>query len=59
MDINATVVPFKKDVRAKEAANLDKDILPFESILGPIDTAQPIFGANGIIQGITISVDQR
>ncbi len=30
MDINDIVAPFKRDVRAKEAVNLDKDILPHE-----------------------------
>ncbi len=30
MDINDTVVPFKRDARAKEAVNLDEDILPHE-----------------------------
>ncbi len=30
MDINDTVAPFKRDVRAKEAINLDEDILPHE-----------------------------
>ena len=44
-----------RDVRAKEA---DEDISPSESILA-IDTAQPIFGANGIMRGITMSADRR
>ena len=26
MDINATVVPFKRDIRVKKAINLDEDI---------------------------------
>ncbi len=30
MDINDTVAPFKRDVRAKEAVNHDEDILPYE-----------------------------
>ncbi len=30
MDINDIVASFKRDVRAKEAVNLDKDILPHE-----------------------------
>ncbi len=28
MDINDTMAPFRRDVRAKEAVNLDEDILP-------------------------------
>ncbi len=28
MDTNDKVAPFKRDVRAKEAVNLDEDILP-------------------------------
>ncbi len=30
MDINDIVAPFKRDMRAKEAVNLDEDILPHE-----------------------------
>ncbi len=30
MDINDTVVPFKRDIRAKEVVNLDEEILPYE-----------------------------
>lgn len=60
MDTDDTVAPVKRVVMAKEAVNLDQDISPSESNLGPIDTAaQPIFGANGIMRGITISVDRR
>lgn len=59
VDPDDTMAPFKEVVRAKEAVNLDEEISPSESILGPVDTAQPIFGANGIMRGITISVDRR
>ncbi len=30
VDINDTVAPFKRDVRAKEVVNLDENILPHE-----------------------------
>lgn len=59
MDPDDTIAPFKRAVRAKEAVHLDEEISPPESILGPVDSAQPIFGANGIMRGITISVDRR
>lgn len=54
-----TMAPVKRVVRAKEAVNLDEDISPSESILGPIDSAQPIFGPKGIMRGIRISADRR
>ena len=57
VDINAIILLFQRDTRTKEAANLDEDILPSGSILGPINTAQSIFGANGIMQKITISAN--
>ena len=53
MDTDDILAPFKKNVSAKEAVN------PSKSILGPIDIAQPIFGANCIMHGITMSADQR
>ena len=59
MDSDDTMAPFKGVVRAKEAGNLDEGISPSESKPGPVDTAQPIFGANGIMRGITISFDRR
>ena len=30
IDINTIVASFKRDVRAKEVVNLDKNILPYE-----------------------------
>lgn len=57
MNINDTMTPFKRDVRAKEVVSFDENILSFEKILGPIDIAQPIFDANGIIQRIIMSAD--
>ena len=59
IDINARVAPLIRDVRIKKSVNLDEDILPFESILELVDTTQPIFRDNGIMQRITISADLR
>lgn len=52
-----TVLPIERAVGAKEIENLDEEMSPTESILGPVDTVQPIFGAHGFMRGITISAD--
>ena len=57
IDTDNTVAPFKRDVRAKEAINLDKNILLSKSILGLINIAQIIFEADGIIAEIIKSAD--
>lgn len=59
LDADDNMSPTERVVRAKETVNLDEEISPIESILGPVDTAQPIFGARGIMRGITISADRR
>ena len=44
------------------AIYLRQDLQPLStvsSILGSIDTAQPIFGTNDIMQGMTMSPDQH
>lgn len=59
MDTDDTRLPIERVVKAKESVNLGEEISPTESILGPVDTAQPIFGAHGIMRGIMISSDRR
>lgn len=58
-DADVTMPLTKRVVRAEEAVNLDEEISPTESILGPVDPSQPIFGAHGIMRGIMISADRR
>lgn len=59
VNLDEEISPTERVMGAKETVNLDEEISPTESILGPIDTAQPIFGAHGIMRGITISADRR
>lgn len=59
IDTDVTMSPTKRVVKAKKTLNLDEEISPTEGILGPVDTTQPIFGAHGIMRGITMSPDRR
>lgn len=61
VNLDEEILPAKSVSRAKEreSVNLDEEISPTESILVPVDTAQPIFGAQGIMRGIMIGADRR